>query len=87
MFFDGYNLMQLNIYRVKCIGCGVTHSILLFPMIPYSKNAFILELHIHHSFTNIHHRFTIYKRFCENLKRKSEVLWIIPHDRARFSMA
>lgn len=86
MFFDGYNLIELNIYRVKCIGCGVTHSILLFPMIPYSRDAFILELYVHNSITTIHQRLIIYKRVCEGLKRKSEVVWIIPHERASFSM-
>lgn len=78
MVFDGHFSRSFNINRVKCIACGSTHAILLYPMVPYSHDHTVIEFVIHHTLGILGDFYEEYQNFISRYKIKIRILEHFP---------
>ena len=65
---DGVISRGLNINRIKCIACGSTHAIFLYPIVPFSQYVFVFELLFHQSLSNFFKVWIDYIQICKVTK-------------------
>lgn len=75
---DGVISRGLNINRIKCIACGSTHAIFLYPIVPFSQYVFVFELLFHQSLSNFFKVWIDYIQICKVKKRKYFVFFYFP---------
>lgn len=68
----------LNVNRIKCIACGSTHAIFLYPIVPFSQYVFVFELLFHQSNVILLETWSNYIKLCESVNRKYLAFFYFP---------